>query len=41
MIYRLFIDDERDPRDVTWGKTWQEMQCIARMIGLLHEIGLM
>jgi hypothetical protein len=24
MIYRLFIDDERDPRDVTWGKTWQE-----------------
>ena len=24
MTYRLFIDDERDPRDVTWGKTWQE-----------------
>ena len=24
MTYGLFIDDERDPKDVTWGKTWQE-----------------
>jgi hypothetical protein len=24
MTYRLFIDDERDPINVTWGKTWQE-----------------